>query len=1155
MHFQRFFGTGLALLAVLALVYTGPVAAVTYTNAATTFSWIDASTHAQLGPATTPYKFSNTGGCGSTPPIIDDSLSDNIPMGFTFNYGGVAFTQVRVMSNGRLQFNNNTTCGFGSPVTQLPYPNAGLDYTLRIYGNDLDPTAKSDVPAYNTNCLNRTGCYVSYATLGTAPNRQFVVTWYHVPEWTAASTAGGSYDLQVILKESGEFVYQFGNDTPGPGNTNAQVGWQINSTDYSVPNVGFPSVNSAIRFYIPSPISELRMDEGTWTGAGSVINSSGGTNATPVGLAQAVAGGKLCRGGNIPANGSSATIDAIDTGYDVDSQIGSSGTIGFWYKSNGAWSGTSSSDGQLLDATVVNNQWFYLVKQNGNGRLSFNLTDNANSTFQVLTGNNSFAANTWVHIAVSWNLTPVAANNRLRIYINGVLAVSTAVGTIQPLSSQIGTLYVGDNRSSFVTNPGTGISANGVFDELRIYNYEATAAVVLRDYTDSRTCPTLDHVRLNHTGAGVTCTGSSITVNACGTADVSGVCTANVDGISGNVVAKSAANALLVTVPFSIPAGSSSAVISVPVTTPQTVTFETSGLSVSPVNSWTCWDGTSASCSHVYSDSGFIFDVPHHVSEVAQTVTVSAVKKSNSSLACTPAFASVSRDLTFKCSYGNPTTGTLPVRMKGSGAAFLALNAGNSVAAACDGTGQPVTLAFNASGVASSTVQYADVGNMTLSASYAGSVATGDTGLSMTGTDTFIAAPKDFQFSAITPGLIKAGNTFSATVTARNNAGNATPNFGKENTLPTVPEGATVTFTKYQPSGAGSVTGSLAGSLGAFTGGAATGAAFTWSEVGTIDLTATLTNSSYLGSGLAKATGTTGTTGAVGRFIPDHFDTVVTLGCSAGGFTYSGQPFTLVITAMNGLAAPAKTFNYDGTASTSPNFSKVVTLSDANGIAGTFAVPNVLASAFTSGAANVSPSFSFTSKLTAPSTIKLRAVDSDGVSSSTGTEGTSPIRSGRVRITNMYGSERLDLSMPLELQYYNGTSFVRNTLDTCTSFSAANVNLINYQGGINATNMGLSHVTAVVPFAAGLGSVTLSKPSPAPTSLGSLDLILNLGSIGAPITCPTATPTNPLGTSTSAAKPYLSGNWCSAAAYDRDPSARATFGVYKSPLIYRRENY
>jgi len=201
-------GLRLAFALLAGAIGSSGAQAVTYANTATVFNWIDASTHTQVGYNTTPYKFNGGGGCGTTPPTLDDTLSDNIPIGFTFMYGGANFTQVRIMTNGRLQFNNNTTCGFGSPVTQLPYPNAGLDYTMRIYGNDLDPTAKSEVPGYNTVCLNRANCYISYATLGTAPNRSFVVTWSNVPEWAAGGSTSGNYNLQVILQENGEFIYR-----------------------------------------------------------------------------------------------------------------------------------------------------------------------------------------------------------------------------------------------------------------------------------------------------------------------------------------------------------------------------------------------------------------------------------------------------------------------------------------------------------------------------------------------------------------------------------------------------------------------------------------------------------------------------------------------------------------------------------------------------------------------------------------------------------------------------------------------------------------------------------------------------------------------------------------------------------------------------------
>jgi MSHA biogenesis protein MshQ len=47
-----------------------------------------------------------------------------------------------------------------------------------------------------------------------------------------------------------------------------------------------------------------------------------------------------------------------------------------------------------------------------------------------------------------------------------------------------------------------------------------------------------------------------------------------------------------------------------------------------------------------------------------------------------------------------------------------------------------------------------------------------------------------------------------------------------------------------------------------------------------------------------------------------------------------------------------------------------------------------------------------------------------------------------------------------------------------------------------------------------------------------------------------------MGASTGANLAWLQGAWCGAA-YDDDPSARATFGIYRAGdrIIYLRENY
>ena len=656
-----------------------------------------------------------------------------------------------------------------------------------------------------------------------------------------------------------------------------------------------------------------------------------------------------------------------------------------------------------------------------------------------------------------------------------------------------------------------------------------------------------DHLRLNHTGSGVTCTGSSVTVNACANADTNGSCTADTSGISGNVVAKNGAT-VVATVPFTITAGSSSTTVTVPVTSAQTVTFETSSLSVATVASpsWTCWNGSTASCNHVYADAGLVFDVPNHVSEVLQTVNVRAVKKSDSSLACTPAFASLSKSVTLACSYTNPVTGTLPVRVNGT-----ALNATGSAASACDAGGRAVTLAFDATGVASTSFQYADVGNMTLNATYTGSGV--DAGLTMTGTDTFIAAPKDFAFSAITAGPIKAGNSFNATITARNNANTATPNFGKEAS----PVVTTLTTTLVAPNpitfpagsnptlGNNTVPGSEFGAGGMVNdaNGVATLNNLNWGEVGSVTLTAT--SADYLSSGLTAS----GTSGAVGPFIPNHLDTVVVaaagvpMPCPSGltcptlfnGFIYSGQPFNVRVTARN--LANAATTNYHG----AYGLSNQVNLGawDALGSVliqnppgtpnpGVLNNPAIAATLFNFGVAQTNtPTYALpTTPTTAPTDIYVRAVDSANATVTSrravvanSVEGGVKVVSGRIKIPNMYGSERLQLSFPTTVQYYNGTYWATSTTDNVTTF---NTNLTTVAGGnlVATVKAGpITGVTVISPGAAAVSAGLRSFTLAAPSASGSVGLLLN---------APTYLPSN---------------------------EGRATFGIFKSPLIYRRENY
>jgi hypothetical protein len=155
-------------------------------------------------------------------------------------------------------------------------------------------------------------------------------------------------------------------------------------------------------------------------------------------------------------------------------------------------------------------------------------------------------------------------------------------------------------------------------------------------------------------------------------------------------------------------------------------------------------------------------------------------------------------------------------------------------------------------------------------------------------------------------------------------------------------------------------------------------------------------------------------------------------------------------------------------------------------------------------------------------------------------------RYGRLKLGNAMGSELLNLQIPIEAQYWNGTGFVTNTQDNCTAISANNLSLTSYVGGINATNMPQSGLVTGAAFVGGVGSLRLNKPSPAPANKGSVNLCVDLGPDPAPSCAAPA----------SANMPWLQGRWGAPASFDDDPVARATFGVYRNaPIIYMRELY
>ena len=1168
----KFLGRQLAWLGLVCMgLIATPTLAQTYAYRAGTFAYDTPS-----GTATSVVWHASgaSPGCTGFPSGDDDWADVAFPGGFNFTFGGTAYSSVRVYSNGMLAFPTDIS-GFHTDYTSqaLPItvasPNGVGGGCPNAVPKNLMVVYWLDIVAGTANAT--AGASVQYEILGVAPNRRFVISWVNVKLYNTATR----YNFQAELLESavgvnGNFKYQY--TTGSSDGTGAAVGVQLTTADYTqyAYNQQFidTTLGTTILWYpanqLAAKSAEYRFDESSWTGvAGEVKDTSGNLKDASRTTANAanVAAGKLCRGATFTNNTLNTTIDAVATPM----VPGDQGSVDLWYKANSAWN-TAGSDAMLLDATTVAARPFFLLKR-ATGALRFVVTDSTGAVFSANTTTAyTHAAGTWHHIAVSWSIKTGTNQTVLQIILDGVLVNTTGStpfrttstsGTIATLS----TVNIGDNRTSGITpNTGSPNGANGTIDEVYFYAVDINATQAAADMALTRaSCTTLDHFHIVHGGEVVNCGGAvaAITViphDASHAAFSLSGTTLNMTTSTGHGTWSSISTINAVT------SGANTGVGSYTFANESSVVFGlantfSEALNINLVSgAITEHSGVASACVAAdytfgavcdanlnFAQAGFLYDIPHHVAETVQTFTLNAVKKSDNSMACVPLFANTNQSLTFTCSYNNPTTGTLPVRLGGK-----ALNAANNAAAACDATGQAVTLAFNASGVATTSLQYADVGQMTVNGQNTAPV----TGITMTGTDSFIAGPKDFAFSAIAASPIKAGNNFNATITARNNIAAATPNFGKE----TAPESVTVTNVQYQPTGATAQFPALTtSSVGPFNLGAATGT-FNWKEVGTIDLAATLANLTYLGSGLTRPTGTTGVAGAVGRFIPDHFITMVTPACTP--FTYSGQPFAATVQAMNGLPVPTITQNYDGvSAGTTPHLSKAVTLTEANGVAVTPALIAVLANQFVAGIANLTPTYSFSTNPSIPATIKLRATETmpggDGVTSAASTEGTTPLRSGRIRMGNAYGSELLSagLTVPVWIEYYDSLTATgwRTGTDACTVVTAANFYFTFPVGPLAACQ---THISAV----AANPTPNIALTSPGTGHSGAAKIALNLGAVGTGSQCTAAggaggvaTPVNTTGAT------WLRFNWQGAG--DVDPSARATFGTYSSPLIYRRENY
>ena len=665
---------------------------------------------------------------------------------------------------------------------------------------------------------------------------------------------------------------------------------------------------------------------------------------------------------------------------------------------------------------------------------------------------------------------------------------------------------------------------------------------------------TVDHYRIAHPASALTCHTAEVTVLACTDTDCTSYYNDTVD------LTLSPASGWIGGNEQSFAGGSDT--FQLRQASAGSVTLD---LSANPASAGAnrCYVGSVVSdCTITFYDAGFLLSVPDLTScESAATPYIQAVRKDDQSETCVAdgGFANQTKIVGFWVDYVQPASGSEVPRLDGT-----------SLATASPGTA--VTLSFDDQARSTFTLAYDDAGQMQINAFYQGS---GDeAGLIMTGSDLFVVAPYALRVRATSDGSTPldnaifsgtphwpAGEDFYVEVAGVCDDGTVTVNFAADTELSA--------DEPYTPA-SGSLGTLSGGSLGGadYSAGVAVDSSVYYSEVGTVTIRADVTD--YLGSGIDV----TGDSSPIGRFTPHHFDVSPYIqpqfdtGCSSGSFTYLGQPFDYAVAPVFKVTAQNKqdgtTTNYNGDwwkitsgvtgsltgklysaetgtidSSNVPEDDPTISVLGAGVGLLTFAVGDGL---FFERSDPVAP-------FEAEISLEINVLDSDGIAyadnparfgEATAGNGIAfdagkEIRWGRLVLNNAYGSELLDLAMPLQAEYFDGTNFVFNSDDSCTSLGLAQLSLTNGSGTVTADNpisvgSGTTSASLLVPFVAGDANLVFSAPG----DDGYVDVTADLSLLD-----------------------WLHYDWDGDGSHDDDPQGRATFGIYKGrpSLIYLRETY
>ena len=136
-------------------------------------------------------------------PLTGDDVSAAVSVPFPFSFYGTNYATANVSSNGHLSFTAASTAYSNVAIPNASAPNAAI------------------YPQWDDLIVDGTAA-VYTSTLGSAPNRRFVIEWRNVVPYQSPTDR---WDFEVVLYESGKVLLQYGNvDTPRQAGNSATVG-------------------------------------------------------------------------------------------------------------------------------------------------------------------------------------------------------------------------------------------------------------------------------------------------------------------------------------------------------------------------------------------------------------------------------------------------------------------------------------------------------------------------------------------------------------------------------------------------------------------------------------------------------------------------------------------------------------------------------------------------------------------------------------------------------------------------------------------------------------------------------------------------------------------------------------------------------------------